>query len=116
MARGFKMKRTERISVGLTKDEKAIIRGRAAESHLTMSAFIRNLVLTERRQQYIPSQNPLPRLNRPPRTPKKQEPFITELKAVLSKGVDIYFRKYEHKPSQNLNEAGQIALQKIYDE
>jgi len=72
---GGKEMKTKRISVGLEQRDYDIIKGRAAEARLTMSGFIRNLVLAERRQQYISTQNPVAR-ERPWVKPKRRLPLI----------------------------------------
>ena len=60
------MKRTERIAIALTKNEKARIRIEASDLHISMSAFCRMKIFT---QVTYSSYNSLPSLNRPPRAP-----------------------------------------------
>ena len=94
--------RSERISVGLTKEEKARIRIEASDLHISMSALFRMRVFAP--VQYVPQTQRLPRLNRPPSATVKQEPFITELKMVLSQGVDLFWKKYDHIPKNGLGD------------
>ena len=89
------MKITKRVSVGFSEDDYFIMKGRAKEARLTMSAYIRSRLFTI---QY--AQQPLPALNRPPQPPVKMDitrgnmvHVIIELKQKLSerrKIVDSY--------------------------
>ena len=49
------MKRTERIAIALTKEEKARIRIEASDLHISMSALFRMRVFTQP-VQYVPQQ------------------------------------------------------------
>ena len=93
------MKITKRVSVGFSEDDFYIVKGRAKELKLSMSAYLRMKAFASA-PQFIPSSNPLPRLNRPPRPPIQVDTIrgnmvhvIIELKEKLAnrrKIVDSY--------------------------
>ena len=110
------MKRTERIAIALTKEEKAEIRYNASILHISMSAYLRMKAFAKPVQGYTYRETPLPRLKRPPLPPKINTVkglMIRELKDVLSQGIEVRFKKYDHKPPVDLEERSLLARQRM---
>ena len=110
--------RTERIGIALTKEEKARIRIESADLHISMSALIRMRIFAKPVQP-VQQYTPLPRLNRPPLPPQQMGVkglLVQELKDVLSQGIELRFKKYDHKPHNDLEIRDQLRIQRIKKE
>ena len=76
-------------------------------------------LLTPSAPQHIYQSTPLPRLNRPPLPPQQMGVkglLVQELKDVLSQGIELRFKKYDHKPHNDLEIRDQLRIQRIKKE